>query len=418
MAHFALICPPFYSHIKVFEALAATLRKRGHDATFVLNAGGEVMLSRGERRWRTVSPGSAGDLGFILRRAARPNGPLGILQTVADTARLSDALCRGAPAILREIGANAVIGDQMEPAASLVAAHLGLPLVSLACALPISTTPDIPPPYLSWRYRAGALGRWRNHGGETIAALLLLRQRRAIEAWSKRFGLPKRSTLDACLSPLLQISQTVESFDFPRAARAGFNAVGPIRSRASADEPLPFPIDPERPFVFASFGTLQGHRLGLFRTIAKACRRLDVQLLVAHCGALTEAEAASINANHVASFVPQAAVLAKADICITHAGLNTVLDALEAGVPLLAIPIAFDQPGVAARIVHHRVGLSRSRVLLSSAKVEASLAALLDASTYRDNARRIGQDIAASGGAERATQLIEDAMTGKRETAA
>jgi zeaxanthin glucosyltransferase len=47
--------------------------------------------------------------------------------------------------------------------------------------------------------------------------------------------------------------------------------------------------DPGRPFVFASLGTLQGQRFGLFRRIAKACRRLDAQLLVAHCGGLDAA---------------------------------------------------------------------------------------------------------------------------------
>lgn len=418
MAHFALICPPFYSHIKVFEALGEALRRRGHTATFVLNDGGAAMASQGEIAVRTVPAGSAGDLGLILSRASRASGPFGILRTVSDTARLTDAICRGAPALLSEIGVDAVIGDAMEPAASLVAAHLGLPLVSLSCALPINAAPDIPSPFLGWRYETGAWARWRNRGGDSIANLLLTRQRRTIEGWSDRFGLARRSTLEACLSPIMQISQTVESFDYPRPKRPGFHAVGPIRRSGGAGQRLPLPIASERPFVFASFGTLQGHRLALFQTIAMACRRLNVQLLVAHCGALSETEAASIGATYVTDFVHQSAVLSRADVCITHAGLNTVLDSLEAGVPLLAIPIAFDQPGIAARIVHHGVGISLSRVLLSSSRVEASLAALLDASTYRANAARIGRDIAASGGAELAARLIEEAVLGQRETAA
>ena len=36
--------------------------------------------------------------------------------------------------------------------------------------------------------------------------------------------------------------------------------------------------------------------------------------------------------------------------------LNTVLEALSTGVPMVAIPIAYDQPGVAARIAYHHVG--------------------------------------------------------------
>jgi zeaxanthin glucosyltransferase len=47
-------------------------------------------------------------------------------------------------------------------------------------------------------------------------------------------------------------------------------------------------------------------------------------------------------------------LLKRATVCITHAGLNTVLESLAQGVPQLAIPITYDQPGVAARIAHKK----------------------------------------------------------------
>jgi hypothetical protein len=37
-------------------------------------------------------------------------------------------------------------------------------------------------------------------------------------------------------------------------------------------------------------------------------------------------------------------------------GLNTTLESLAQGVPMVAIPIGYDQPGIAARIAHHGVG--------------------------------------------------------------
>jgi len=58
----------------------------------------------------------------------------------------------------------------------------------------------------------------------------------------------------------------------------------------------------------------------------------------------------------VVRIAPQMELLKRAALCITHAGLNTVLEALAQGVPMVAIPIGYDQPGVAARIVHHGVG--------------------------------------------------------------
>ena len=411
MARFALICPPFLSHVRVFEALAERLAARGHESAFVLNAGADRFVGAGVP---VHCVGGAADLDAIIARAARPNGPLGILRTVADTARLTDALCRDAPSVLRRIGAEAVIGDQMEPAAGLIAAALALPFVSVAAALPVNRAPGIPLPFLGWPFDPSREGLKRNRGGERIAALLLRRQRRTVEGWAARLRLPPRSTLEDCLSPTLQIAQTVPGFDFPRPASGTFHAVGPIRAWARAqDAPLPFAVDPKRPLVFASLGTLQGHRAGIFRKIARACRRIGAQCVVAHCGKLSPRQAASIDADVVADFLPQEAVLARAAACVTHGGMNTVMDALGAGVPLLAIPIAFDQPGIAARIAYHRVGETLGRVTLSSGAIEASLRRLIASSEMRESARAIGREIAVSGGTALAADLIEEMLAAR-----
>ena len=42
---------------------------------------------------------------------------------------------------------------------------------------------------------------------------------------------------------------------------------------------------------------------------------------------------------------PQIELLKRATLCITHAGLNTALECLGQGVPMVAIPIGYDQPG-------------------------------------------------------------------------
>jgi len=44
----------------------------------------------------------------------------------------------------------------------------------------------------------------------------------------------------------------------------------------------------------------------------------------------------------VVEYAPQLELLAKARLTITHAGLNTVLDSLSNGVPLVAIPITMN----------------------------------------------------------------------------
>lgn len=405
MTNFALICPPFLSHVRAFEALGRTLAGRGHRVDFVVNEGAarfvrEAALGVHEVRWPTrEAPGEEG--------AMRPAGLLGILRTVREAAARTDALCAGAPAILAAVGADVVIGDQMEPAAGLLAAHLALPHVSLASALPIDADPAIPPPYLDWDYDPTRAGLKRNRGGTRVSRLLLRRQRETIEGWSRRFGLPERRTMEDCLSPLATIAQTVPGFDFPREAGLRLFGVGPLREPEAEDAAPPFRRDPARPLVFASLGSLQGHRVSIFRLVARACRRIGAQLVVAHCGRLSPEEAATIGADFVTDFLPQRAMLAQADLCVTHAGLNTVLDALAAGRPMLCVPVAFDQPGVAARVAHHGAGLKLRRRRLTAASVEAAMRRLLDEPRFAEASRRLGAEIAAAGGCERAADIVE-----------
>jgi len=346
--------------------------------------------------------------------AARPSG-LGLLRLVHDTVRATEMLCRDLPGALRGIGAEAVIADSMEPAGGLVAEALGLPFVSVASALPINREPAIPLPFVGWPYDPSERGLTRNRGGERVSEVLLLEQRRAVARHAARFGLARKERLEDCLSPLAQISQTVASFDFPRQALPPhFHHVGPLRPAGPDEAELPYAVSPDRHFIFASLGTLQGGRGSIFRAVARACRAVDAQLLVAHCGGLTPHQAERLGATWVTDFAPQRAVLARATVAVTHAGLNTALDALSFGVPMLAIPLAFDQPGVAARIVHHGVGERLSPVFLRAGPIEAALRRLIADPAYRSRAEAIGADIAHAGGVTLAAEIIMEAVATRR----
>jgi MGT family glycosyltransferase len=248
--------------------------------------------------------------------------------------------------------------------------------------------------------------------------------REVIEAASRRLGIVPRGALHECLSPLAQVSQTIEAFDFPRRALPShFHHVGPLRASvdvgdagAAAPAPMPQP-EPGRPFVFASLGTLQGQRLGLFKRIARACRRLDAQLLVAHCGGLNAAQEQALRragASWVCAFAPQQEALARADAVVSHAGLNTVLDAIAARTPILALPIAFDQPGAASRILHAGVGLRASPRLAGAATIERQLRRLLQEPQFRERLDVLGADLAQAGGTPRAADIVEAALRLRR----
>jgi zeaxanthin glucosyltransferase len=214
--------------------------------------------------------------------------------------------------------------------------------------------------------------------------------------------------MEDCLSPTAQIAQVVRGYDFPRPEPVPFEGVGPLRrpEEERGGEPLPFTFEPDRPLVFATFGTLQGGRIALFRAVAAACREAGADLLVAHGGKLSQAEAAGIGATFVTDFVPYRAVLKHAALCVTHGGSNTVLDALACGVPLLVRPVAFDQKGNAARIVHHRLG---ERMDLR--RLPEQIGRLVADEGYRRRAGALAREIAAAGGRLRAADLVEAALS-------
>jgi hypothetical protein len=110
-------------------------------------------------------------------------------------------------------------------------------------------------------------------------------------------------------------------------------------------------------------------------------------------------------------------LLKQTSVCITHAGLNTVLESLAQGVPQVAIPVAYDQPGVAARLVNKQTGVATSLDKLTADHLSTLLHEVLSNSTYRANARRLQHEIAEANGLSGAADLVEQSLGARRPKA-
>ena len=326
---------------------------------------------------------------------------------IRDVAELTDMFCREAPRALAAIGADAVIADQMEAAGGLVAEHLGLPFASIATALPINREEGVPPPYVDWAYDPSERGHWWNRGGYRISDLLMRPVGHVIERNAARFGLAPRRRAEDCLSPRVQLAQCVRGLDFPRRELPeSFHYLGPFRE--VEDGAFHLAGEDGRPLVFCSFGTLQGSRAALFRSIASACAGLEVRLLIAHGGRLDPGFARTLPGDPIVTdYVPQRAVLANASLAITHAGFNTVLDALSFGVPILALPLAFEQPATGARLVRAGVGRVVRPIAATPRRLRKEIRALLNEPGYRSTAAGLRSEIASAGGVRRAADILE-----------
>jgi len=424
MAHFAVVAPAFYSHFNAMSALAAELIDRGHRVTFLHRPDAAQWVADERIGFRAVGADThpPGSVQAALRRAANPGGPLGLRRVIGDMADSTAMLCRELPAALEALRIDAVLADQMEAAGGLVAEALRIPFVSVACALPVNREPGVPLPVMPFEYGLSERHLRMVEGSTRVYDWMMKPHRRAIALHARLLGLGERDNLHHCLSPLAQISQTTSAFDFPRRGLpAHFHHVGPLRFARRATAPGRDYFLPEvaagRPFVFASLGSMQGSRFGLFMRIVRACRALDVQLLAAHCGGLDARQEQALRregATWVCAFAQQEAVLARADAVVSHAGVNTVMDAIAARTPMLALPIAFDHPGAAARVVHAGIGLRMSPRFARPAAIRRQLRRLLDEPGFRQRLEPLAANLAQAGGTPRAADIVETALQSRQ----
>jgi MGT family glycosyltransferase len=164
-----------------------------------------------------------------------------------------------------------------------------------------------------------------------------------------------------------------------------------------------------RPLVYASLGTLQNARERVFRLFSEACADFPVQLVITHGGGLDDdAASRSFPGNPlVVSYAPQMEVLARATLTLTHAGLNTVLDSLANGVPLVAVPLTYEQPAIARRVLWSGVGEVISFPDLNLPRLRKAIGRVLSGPSYAEKAREMKTSIARAGGVAKAADLIE-----------
>jgi UDP:flavonoid glycosyltransferase YjiC (YdhE family) len=90
--------------------------------------------------------------------------------------------------------------------------------------------------------------------------------------------------------------------------------------------------------------------------------------------------------------------------------LNTTLESLAEGVPLVGIPQGNDQPGVAARISHHQAGVVVPLKRLSAERLRTAIRGVLIEPKYLIAARRIQAAIREVDAVGMAADIVEDAL--------
>ena len=263
-----------------------------------------------------------------------------------------------------------------------------------------------------WPHQTTPAALARNREGVAKWANMLGKRQRGRQSTCKSVGLKiDWDDLSSTLSPFASITQIPRAFDFESSHwPAQFHHTGPFHD-GKGREKVDFPWErlTGEPLIYASMGTILNGRVDVFRTIVAAlAKNKDLQLVLSVGDQVDPKQIGPVPSNAIiVKRAPQLELLKQASVCITHAGLNTVLESLAQGVPQLAIPITFDQPGVAARIAHKQTGVVTSLDKLTADHLSILLNEVLSDSTYRENARKLQKAIAEANGLSVAADLVE-----------
>jgi UDP:flavonoid glycosyltransferase YjiC (YdhE family) len=281
----------------------------------------------------------------------------------------------GVPALARlddlEVMASAwrpevVVHEVLEQAGSMLAARLGVPGV----------VQGIGPMFPFYAQLVGAAGAAI---GEP-------------ERWAQ---LAAEQALDLC-PPALQ-PEGPRPWPAAAAVRPSAGERGEL-PRAVADV-----IASDRPVAYFTLGTVKNADTSDFATGLAALEEYDGTVIATTGRRLDPDELGSLPANAVvAEFVPQAAVLERADLLVSHSGSGTMLGGVVHGVPQVALPRGTDQPQNAALLVRAGAGLLVHPEDYGVEPIAAAVTQVAHDPAFRSAARRVRDEIAAMPDADTA----------------
>ena len=409
---------PASGHLNPMTALARKIEARGNEVVFIGFPESEAAIRAANLRFVPFceSEYPMGSIGKALSGVAKLHG----LDVVRYSCRevipgLLQAALEQLPKKIEETGVEALVLDAIYFFLELVPMRMGIPYVHIWTAHHLDFSGATPASLFSWPYETTPEAIDRNIEGLKACGEILAPLAAIAKPYAEKAGLPiDWNDPAATVSKLAAITQSPREFDFPNPNwPPTFHYAGPFHDDEGRKE-IPFPWEKltSKPLVYASLGTIVNGLDHVYRIILEAVGKFPEIQTVLSVGTNIDPEVLGpIPPNAiVVSEAPQIELLKRASLCITHAGLNTTLESLAQGVPMVAIPIGYDQPGVAARIAYHGVG---EFIEVGDLTVDRLLELMRRVATnqdYRARARYFRQVIARTRGLEAAAEIIEQSL--------
>lgn len=311
---------------------------------------------------------------------------------------------------------DALIVDWLLPGAALVGEARRIPTAVLIHCTNMLPAPGRPAgPFVPAR---GPLGRLRDRLLRFAFLHLLGRHGTSFNALRASYGLePLANPIEQYDRAQRVLVQTSPAFDFvgdPEPENVVY--VGPV-----LDEPdwtagntwqSPWPADDTRPLVLLSLSSTFQNQRALLQTAITALGRLAVRGLVTLGPAMAEQTFEVPDNVVVVPSAPHGQIFPHASAFVTHCGHGSVMRALAAGVPLVALPMGRDQDAAAVRIVVRGLGLRPKR---TPAAIAEAVRRVLDDPSFRAAAQRMAAELEKEAAAGLLTVELEQmcqSMTG------
>jgi len=407
MSHFGVLSYKGTGHLNPLIALSRQLMARGNRVTF---------FQRPELETRVRQSGLEFSAIGGTRSSGKHSGLSGIAALRYSIRRIAgdmEVSLRETPEALTQAGIDALIIDEIVLSGPTLAQMLHLPYFVVSTSVPHYFGWTAPYWLPGCNYQISYFSRLQNALLQVSALRMRGPIRWKLDDYRRQAGLGPIREIQKVFPELAHIAQLPRCLDFRRSKLpSNFYYTGPFVDEA-ARPPVEFPWNrlDGRPLIYASLGTRKNNQWAIFCLISEACQQLDLQLVIS-LGGRRDPEMFDDLPGHplVVRDAPQLELIKRAEIVITHGGLNTVLETLLEGKPMIAIPMAYDQPAVAARLAWLKVAEVLPLKRLSAKQLRLALSKLLNNSSYRDAAREIQAKIRSANGLEHAVEVIETAL--------
>lgn len=171
-----------------------------------------------------------------------------------------------------------------------------------------------------------------------------------------------------------------------------------------------FPLDrlsTGRPVLYISLGTIFNNEPAFFQLCFEAFRESDYQVVLSRGKQVDPTALGPVPDNFLVSpYVPQLEILSRARVFVTHAGMNSTMESLYYGVPLVAVPQTQEQAVTAQRIADMGLGIALSKEAVTAATLREAVEQVATERAIHERVQQMQHLTREAGGYLRATEAI------------